>query len=148
MGILDKIIVQGESLWELIPQGPPMIMVDKLYYIDQNRTITGFTINKHNIFCQDGVFREPGLIENIAQTAAVRSGYFCRYEKNEKVQKGFIGAVKNLIIYFLPEINSEIYTEIKIEHNIFDVTIISGVIKCKGRKVAECEMKIFLTKEN
>jgi hypothetical protein len=36
-------------------------------------------------------------------------------------------------------------TEIIIENQIFDVTLITGKIICNDRLMARCEMKIFIT---
>ena len=57
-----------------IPQKPPMVMVDRLTGVVDNVTTTNFLIRDDNIFCEKGEFREPGLIENMAQTAAAGTG--------------------------------------------------------------------------
>jgi hypothetical protein len=67
---------------------------------------------------------------------------------NEPVKTGFIGAVTNLNITEIPRNGSLLETSIKIENQIFDVTLISGQVSCEGRLVASCEMKIFLLPEN
>lgn len=127
----------------MIPQRPPIVMVDKLIEVEDNKTITGLTVMPDNIFVQDGLFREPGIIEHIAQSAALGSGYMFR-NQGEDVPIGFIGAIKNLVIHFLPEVYSDLTTEITVEHQVMDATLIRGCIFFQGRLVAECEMKIFL----
>lgn len=136
-------LISGEQILELIPQRPPIVMVDKLITVENKKTMTGLEILPDNIFVMNGRFREPGLIENIAQSAAAGVGYYYR-NKNEEVPVGFIGAVKNLVIHFLPESGSEITTEIIIEHEVMNATLIRGVIFQDNKVVAECEMKIFL----
>ncbi len=149
--VTEKPILEGLAVSALIPQKPPIEMVDKLWFNDETTTISGFSIKSTNIFCEDGFFREPGIIENIAQTAALRVGYVVSLmEKNgEKVNPpvGYIGAIKKLIINRLPEIGSELRTEVKIQHVVFDVTLISGKTTINGETIAECEMKIFLKKD-
>lgn len=132
-----------ENIESLIPQKPPFVMVDKLLSFTQTTTATGFGIRADNIFVEDGLFKEPGLVENIAQTAAARAGYVSRTE-NKPVLVGYIGAVTNLQIYNLPKTGDELITEITIENQIFDVTLISGKITCNGQLVAQCKMKIFI----
>jgi predicted hotdog family 3-hydroxylacyl-ACP dehydratase len=139
-------LLSGQQILELIPQRPPIVMVDKLIAVADKKTTTGLTIQAGNIFVMDGQFREPGLIENIAQSAAVGVGYFYR-NRNEKVPTGFIGAVKNLSIHFLPQAGSDIITEITIEHEVMNATIIRGIISQDGQIVAEGEMKIFLMQD-
>ena len=92
-------------------------MVGQLLYSDESTTRTAFRITEENIFVENGRFREPGLMENIAQTAAARAGYIARMA-NLPVQVGYIGAVKNLEIADLPMTGDELITEITIKTSI------------------------------
>ena len=136
-------MINVEKIQSLIPQKPPFVMVDKLLSVTETGTTTGFTIQADNIFVQDGVFKEPGLVENIAQTAAAMAGYVSHTE-NKPVLVGYIGAVNNLQVFLLPKTGDELITEITIENQIFDVTLISGKITCSEQLVAQCNMKIFI----
>ena len=137
-------MILEDDILPLIPQRPPFVMISKLLSSDESSTRTSFQIREENIFVEKGLLREPGLMENIAQTAAARAGYMARMV-NMPVQVGYIGAVKNLeIIGDLPKAGEELITEIKIKDQVFDVTIISGTIWCKEVVVAQCEMKIFI----
>lgn len=151
METIEKPIIEGAAVSALIPQKPPIEMVDKLWFNDETTTISGFTIKADNIFCENGEFREPGIVENIAQTAALRVGYMVSLlEKNgEKVNPpvGYIGAIKRLNIHQLPKVGAELKTEVIIQQIIFDVTLITGRTTVNGEPVAECEMKIFLKKD-
>ncbi len=151
METIEKPIIEGAAVSALIPQKPPIEMVDKLWFNDETTTISGFTIKADNIFCENGEFREPGIVENIAQTAALRVGYMVSLlEKNgEKVNPpvGYIGAIKRLNIHQLPKVGAELKTEVIIQQIIFDVTLITGRSTVNGEPVADCEMKIFLKKD-
>ena len=152
MNVLDKPILAGEEVFNLIPQKPPIVMVDKLWFNDDTSTLSGFTISENNIFCENGLFTEPGLVENIAQTAALRVGYMVSQMKPKEGEKinppiGYIGAIKKLIIHQLPKAGSELKTEVVIQQIIFDVTLITGKTTLNGETIAECEMKIFLKKD-
>lgn len=144
-------ILQGEAILKFIPQREPMVMIDKLFFSDEEKCITGLYISEKNIFCRDGFLREPGLIENMAQTAAVHSGYNASKQAATGEYKGapigFIGAIKDLKIHFLPAVNSEITTEIKITHQIFDATVVIAFVSSNGKSAAECELKIFIKKD-
>ena len=133
-----------DNIQTLIPQRPPFVMIDKLLSFSENTTTTGFSIKEDNIFVENSLFKEPGLIENIAQTAAARAGYVSQTE-NKPVLVGYIGAVNNLQVFLLPKTGDELITEITIENQIFDVTLISGKITCNGQPVAQCKMKIFIS---
>lgn len=149
--VLEQPLLEGAAVNALIPQKPPIVMVDKLWYNDEVKTITGFFITENNIFCSEGIFREPGIIENIAQSAALRAGYMFSLmdNKGKKVNPpiGYIGAIKKLTISKLPKSGTELITEIIIGQEIFDVTLITGITTQNGEPIAECEMKIFLKKD-
>ncbi len=132
-----------DNIEMLLPQKPPFVMIDKLLSCSETTTTTGFSINEDNIFVENGIFKEPGLVENIAQTAAARAGYISKTE-NKPVLVGYIGSVRNLQVFSLPKTGSELITEITIENQIFDVTLITGKITCNEQLIAQCNMKIFI----
>jgi predicted hotdog family 3-hydroxylacyl-ACP dehydratase len=136
-------MTSARNILSLIPQRPPFVMVDELLYCDESTTRTGFKVTDDNVLVVDGEFTEAGLMENIAQTAAARAGHMAELE-SKPVAVGYIGAVKNFEIFNLPKVNDELLTEIKIENQVFDVTIISGTVKCDGKVMAQCEMNIFI----
>ena len=123
-------------------------MVDKLVLCDRNKCKTTFNIIESNIFCENGLFTEPGLVENIAQTAAAGSAYSLLYNKpdGEPAPAGYIGAIKDLHIHFLPKSGSVVETEVEIINEVFDITLVSGKVYCNGMLAAECNMKIFIEK--
>ena len=118
-------------------------MVDELLFSDDNITKTSFTITGDNVFVINGEFSEAGLMENMAQTAAAGSGNMARIE-NRPVLNGYIGQVKNFKIYSLPKVGDVLFTEVKIEVQVFAAGIVSGKIWCNETEVAQCEMKIFI----
>ena len=138
-------MISVDNIQSLIPQRPPFVMIDKLVSFSETETSTAFTIKADNIFVENGIFKEPGLVENIAQTAAARAGYVSKTE-NKPVLVGYIGAVNNLKIFSLPKTGNELITEITIENQIFDVTLITGKITCNNEIIAECKIKIFINK--
>lgn len=147
MASSENIICSGETLQQLIPQKPPMVMIDSLISCEERVTTTELTILSDNVFVENNLFAEPGIIENIAQTAAAGVGYRIsqmKQSEDAKIPVGYIGAVKNLIIHFLPEVGSEIRTRVSIENNVLDATVIRGEVTQQSRMVAEAEMKIFL----
>ena len=137
-------LVLKEHIQSLIPQSAPFVMIDELIGFDKKSTSTTFQVRQDNIFVENGEFREPGLVENIAQTAAARAGYISQME-NKPVLVGYIGAIKDLQVFDLPKTGDILETEISIESQVFEATLISGKIKCDGIILAQCEMKIFIT---
>ncbi|MDB5122908.1 MAG: 3-hydroxyacyl-ACP dehydratase [Mucilaginibacter sp.] len=135
-----------ENIIPLIPQEPPFVMVGKLLHSDENFTRSSFVIRPDNVFVKNNIFLEAGLMENIAQTAALRAGYLAQAE-NKPVTVGYIGAVKDFEIFRLPKIDDEIITEVSIENQILDVTVLSGKVWLNGVLLAQCEMKVFSRNE-
>lgn len=122
-------------------------MVDALLYTDETTTRCGFTILPANIFTENGVFGEPGLVENIAQTAAAGVGYLAQQTKTPP-PIGYIGAIKDLEIFILPKIGDSLVTEVKVLNKVFDVTLVMGTVYCNNELAAKCEMKIFISKQS
>ena len=127
----------------LIPQRPPFVMVDTLVSASDDTTHTTLLVLADNVLVNNGELSEAGLTENIAQTAAARAGY-AAHQSGKPVQPGFIGAIKNLEVFALPKVGDTIATEVTIQNQVFDVTIIKGKVTCKGETLAQCEMKIFI----
>jgi len=135
------------NILELIPQAPPFVMVGQLTYSDEVLTRSIFTITDDNCMVFNGFFTEGGLLENIAQTAAARVGYIAKAE-NKLITGGYIGAVKDFEVLFLPAVGNDIVTEVKIENQIFNVCVITGQVWCNNTLAARCEMKVFLNTED
>jgi 3-hydroxyacyl-[acyl-carrier-protein] dehydratase len=128
-------LVTQENILRLIPQRPPIVMVDALLEHSPEVSLSQLHISEDNIFVADGLFQMPGMVENIAQTAALRMGYDHMINMDPSATEpvkppvGFIGEVKNLKIHVL--------------HTIFTASVIRGTVMLDGNIAAECEMKIF-----
>ncbi len=145
MGISDKTIISKEEIINYIPQRSPIVMVDSFFGVDDDIAVSGLSIDSDNMFCEKDIFSECGIIEHIAQSAALRVGYVCK-KNNEPVPVGFIGAVNKCHIAALPHIGDTLKTEIKIEKEVLDITLISATVKNGNQLVANCMMKIALQK--
>ena len=142
---VDKMSILQENVTSYIPQRPPFVMIDKLVGCDDTCSITTLQVKAENVLVYNGELSEAGLMENIAQTAAAGAGYVA-LKNNEPVLVGYIAGVKNLEIFALPKVGDVIETTVIIKTQIFDVTIVSGIIKCNEELLATCEMKIFIKK--
>jgi predicted hotdog family 3-hydroxylacyl-ACP dehydratase len=134
---------QEYPILDLIPQRPPFVMVDQLTGCSERSARGRLFIRDSNVLCHNGFLQESGLMECIAQTAAACTGYHQLSTKKE-VARGYIGAVKNLVIHSLPAVNTEIHSEIVVENELLGYTIITGKILRNDEVLAECEMRILL----
>lgn len=140
---MENPLVSKEHISEYIPQAHPMVMIDSLDLCEGNTTKTSLSIEASNIFVKNGILHEPGIIENIAQTAAAKAGYEVKKHGAEPLL-GFIGAVKDLKIFDFPKVGETLKTTVTIKTEVMGVTLINGSSECSGNRIAECEMKIFI----
>jgi len=130
------------DILQYIPQRKPIVMVHELLEADDEHVITQLEIEPDNVFLTSGFFAEPGMVENIAQTAAVHVGYQCAL-KNLPIPIGYIAAIKDLKVKTLPKQNSTITTSVKVINKVLDITVVQGKIEHKGDLLCSCEMRIF-----
>ena len=145
MGVFAEALIAGEDVKNYIPQREPIIMIDSFYGIDDNKSFSGLTVKEDNIFVKNGLLGEAGIIEHIAQSCAMRVGYYYK-QQQLPVPIGYIGAIKNMKILNLPEVGQKLFTTITIIHVIFDITLVSVEVKVNQEVIVTGEMKIFLNK--
>ncbi len=134
---------QEYDILTLLPQRPPMVMVDRLLHCDPVVTETEFTVREDNILAEDGRLSACGLIENIAQTCAARMGYI-NLSKGEAVRVGVIGALRDMEIHALPKVGSTITTRIEVSDEVFGMTLAQASSRCGDTLLASGTIKIAL----
>jgi len=128
----------------LIPQKFPFVMVDTLVSFNETEVISSYKIEEANIFYDGSVFTESGLIENMAQTVALHTGYDF-FIKNKQAPTGYIGSVKKVTIAVSPLLNEVITTKATILQEFMGVTMVSiKVFNSKGEEIASSEMKTVI----
>lgn len=130
----------------LIPQRPPIVMVDTFDGISDGTSVTRLTVREENIFCDGGVMTECGVIEHIAQSAAARTGFIHR-EAGEEIPVGFIGSVNRFEITRLPKIGETLLTGLRILQEVGAISLVEAETKVGEETIARCRMKIFLQNE-
>ena len=130
------------DILKYIPQRKPVVMVHELMEASETHVVTQLTIEPENVFLSAEYFAEPGLVENIAQTAAVHVGYQCSLKKIP-IPIGYIAAVKDLQVHELPKQNSLITTSVKVINKVLDITVVQGKIEQYGKVLCSCKMRIF-----
>jgi len=138
--------ITDETLFNLIPQRPPIVMVDLLRNVTADAAQTGLLIRPTNIFIQDGHLQEPGLIEHIAQSAAAFAGYK-GYSQGLPPKLGYIGEIKKMHIHALPEAGKRLETQLNVLGEAGGITLLAAQTSVDGQVVAEGQMKIFLKED-
>ena len=129
---------------ELIPQRPPMVLVDRFEGIDaEGVSTTGYTVEPAGLFVAGGRMSECGIIEHMAQSAAARIGWCCRAE-GRPVPVGFVGAVSRLAHPARPRPGLQLPTR---RPNVLEIgprSLAAVRTAADGRPLAEGNLKIYL----
>lgn len=131
------------NILDLIPQRAPFLMVDGLIAIEARAATSVFRVTDENILVRDGRLQESGIIENMAQTAAAMLGFHMR-EGGGEIKKGYIGGIKKLEILSLPETGDQLTTEVREIHDVMNASILQGEVRIGEKKIAACELKVFV----
>lgn len=135
-------IATRDNITQYIPQRDPIVMVDDLVEASDFHAVTQLHLAADNVFASGGFLAEPGLVENIAQTAAVHVGHQC-VQRGVPIPIGYIAAVRNLEIKKVPPLGTTIVTTVRITNKVLDVTVVTGEVTLDGESLCTCEMRIF-----
>lgn len=136
-------IISTEKVQELLPQKFPFVMVHKLLEHGEDTILTSLLVEEDNIFSHNGVFSESGLIEHLAQSVALHTGYDF-FVKNETAPVGYIGTIDNLTIHKLPNVGQTLQTRVNILTEFMGVTLVEGEVMCDGEVILSSKMKTFI----
>lgn len=136
-------IAKREDISKYIPQREPMVLVHELLEHNEEYSLSAFDIEEEHVLVEDGQLSEAGILENMAQTAALSKGY--EYvQREEQVPIGFIGAVKNFKIFNQALVGQRVETKLQIKHEVLNASIVNTTMTCNGIEIASCELKIFI----
>ncbi len=140
-----KPIFEKEFVENLLPQKYPFVMVDKMYHFSETTVTSGLKIKEENIFIQNGKLLESGIIEHMAQTVALHTGYQF-YLKKEPAPTGYIGSIKEVVISELPLLHDEIVTTVTVLQEFAGITLVDIVTLLHQKEIARGQMKTILAK--
>lgn len=132
------------SIADLLPQRKPFVMVSSLLSCSYGRTVTQFLIREDNVFAEDGKLVPEGLVENVAQTCAVRIGFINKYILYKPVSVGYVCALKDFRVLEAPAVGKTIETEINLKGEFGTMLMVDAVTKSEGNVIAEGSMVIAL----
>ena len=135
--------INPEFIKELIPQREPIIMVDAILEYEESKVVGGLMVSEDCIFVENNTLKEPGVLEHMAQTVALYTGYEY-YLKNKQAPVGYIGSMKNVEILRLPKIGEKLVTTATILHEIMGVTLVNIETKVDEKIIAFGEMKTVI----
>lgn len=138
-------ITSAETLLQCIPQRNPIVMVDVLYRFNETEVSAGLFVETAGIFIKNNALQEPGLIEHMAQTVALHTG-FGYFIKQEQAPTGYIGSIANLKINRLPIANEKIQTTATILQEFAGITLVDIICQINDETIATAQMKTVIAK--
>ena len=121
-----------------IPQRPPFVFIDTVVEASDTHAVTQFTVPEDSPLVEDGQLSLAGLMENAAQTCAVRAGY------NGGNRIGFIGAVKQMEATRLPHVGEQLTTEIKLIQEVLNISLIECTTRVGDEVIATATLKLAI----
>ena len=138
-------VLAAIEVQDLLPQREPFVMIGSLVHFDMKRTVTKTIIRESNIFVDNGIFSATGMMENVAQTCAVRIGYINKYIIKKGIQIGVIGSIRNFEINSFPKSEDIITTTIDVRDEIFGMILADCKVMLGDEVIATTEIKIAVT---
>ncbi|MBD1424375.1 hypothetical protein H8B17_02175 [Sphingobacterium arenae] len=137
--------ISGEELLLLIPQRAPIVMVSTLESYDDKRLVSTFVVCEENIFVNEVTLVESGLLEHMAQSVALHTGY-SYFLKGENAPMGYIGSMQDVDIQDLPEIGETVFSTVTILQEFMGVTLVEIETKLEDSVIARARMKTVIAK--
>ena len=129
----------------LIPQKEPIVLVNRLLYSDEKKSVSDFEIREDCVFVEDGRLVLAGMMENIAQTCALRTGSksLSGAKGDGKVHIGVIGGIKELTVTRFPVVGERLTTTVTEILNLGPAMVVTAEVRVGDETVASCNMKVF-----
>ena len=141
-------VIREIDIQELLPQRPPILMVDRLLSADDKRAETELLVRTDNIFVENGTLKTYALIENMAQTCAAQLGFADVYVNGKKdVRIGYIGAVKRMQIENSPRVGETLRTRMEVTEDFGDMKLVTAESFVNDCRIAVAELTIALSGE-
>jgi len=135
--------ITGDLLLRLIPQREPIVMVSGLEEYSETHLISSFVVKDGHLFVDGQGLAESGLLEHMAQSVALHTGYGF-FLRNEEAPVGYIGSMQSVEINSLPRIGQTVYSEVTIIQEFMGVTLVKIITTLAGEIIARAQMKTVI----
>lgn len=140
LGVTD---LRSIDIHSLLPQQEPFVMVGALTHYDDKTVRTETVIAADNLLVDGGSMSVAGMLENIAQTCAARTGYISKYILHrDDIKPGVIAAVDRLKVSRRPNVGETITTEIRLAAAYLGMTMFDADISAGGETLLTTSMKL------
>ncbi|MCH2490160.1 MAG: hypothetical protein MK211_08430 [Flavobacteriales bacterium] len=143
-----KLPLQGKAQMEqLLPHRDPMVLVDTLVEHSEDRALVQLTVMSSTLFVSEGKLVASGLIEHMAQAAALHAGY-SKYQQNLPTQEGYIAAIKEVEITKVPEVGDRIATEVQLTFSAAELSQVQVTSRVGDNVFAAATMTVITKKQD
>lgn len=140
---MSALPILGQDILKLIPQRKPIIMVDSLLEYSESDILSELTVVADNIFVFESYLQESGLLEHMAQTVAMHTGYSF-FIREEQAPKGYIGSIQKAEIIRLPKNGEKIQSRAEIVQEFMGVTLVNITSYIGDQVIATSQMKTVI----
>ena len=127
----------------IVPQKPPMRMVDTLVSVGEKQAVTELTIEADcPLLDNQGRLDETAYVEIIAQSAAAMNGFRLRKNGNGK-HEGLLTGVKSLKIFEIARKGETLRVDVRKSAKFENFGIVTGSVFRRGDEIARGEIKIW-----
>ncbi len=145
---MSKIERLNSTLNQLLPQKPPFVFIDQIVELGEEHLKTAFNIKKDSLFLENTFFQSAGLVECMAQSAAIYVGVRSLNDEGDEQSQppiGYIASISELNINQLPKLSDELNMTTSILNEIGS----SLIVRCRtfvvSNLIAEARLQLFLT---
>ncbi|MGN1263430.1 MAG: beta-hydroxyacyl-ACP dehydratase [Prevotella sp.] len=133
---------------KLVPQRPPILMLDRFNMADDGTAIAEYTITPDNFFIDDdGRLSETGLIELMAQTASASAGSEQMARGVAEPPLGYIAEIRNFCCHRRPYTAERLLTTVRTMTEVDGVRLVKASVRVEEQTVAETQIKVFIAPE-
>lgn len=138
----DDAFVQGIDVLTLLPHRSPFVMVGRMEHFDMQSCTSSFIISADNAMVWHGALSETGMLENVAQTCALRIGYLNRYIYSREVRPGYIGAIDRVAVHSLPRVGERIETKVEVLAELSGYIMVHASVGTDDRVLLEADVRL------
>ncbi|POR28334.1 ABC transporter permease [Flavobacterium columnare] len=141
------------EIQNFLPHRAPMLMVDYILNLSETTVKTIFEIKSDNVFIQNALFVEAGMVENAAQTCSAIVGQTFFVDENQQIKEnvkviGFISGIKKIQLFDLPRVDQTIITEAQLKSRFDSDGYCICTMDCKSYsddiQLLEAEINLFI----
>lgn len=143
---MSRFPITGKNMLRLIPQREPVVLVSSLEAYTETSLLASYVVPRRGIFVSEGCLIESGLLEHMAQSVALHTGY-SYFLRNEEAPTGYIGAMPKLEIFGLPKVGERVFSKVEILQEFMGITLVSIETRLDGELIACARMKTVIAQD-